>query len=129
MKLTIQRQRFLLLGAALGFLAVLFGAFGAHALKGNLSVAAMSQYQTAVQYHFYHVGAIFFAALSGEHAARPQWLTRALLGFVIGVVLFSGSLYLLALSGSTVFALVTPMGGLVLLFSWASLALAFLSKK
>ncbi|MFT5258322.1 MAG: uncharacterized membrane protein YgdD (TMEM256/DUF423 family) [Saprospiraceae bacterium] len=121
-----QQRRFICIGAALGLLAVFLGAFGAHALKGSLSESALNQYRIGVAYQFYHIGAILFGALAINIAGRPGLLIKALWGFVLGIVLFSGSLVLLALSGAKYFALATPLGGIVFLVSWAGLFMAFL---
>ena len=90
---------FIILGSCCGMLAVIFGAFGAHALKGRLDDYAMGVFETAVQYHFYHSFALLavgIIALSQPHSAMLRssgWL------FFLGLVIFSGSLYLLSLSG------------------------------
>ncbi len=117
---------FLLLAAGNGFLAVALGAFGAHALAARLSVELMNTFQTAVQYHFYHSLALFgtaLLALQYPSAALPKAAGQL---FFAGIVLFSGSLYLLALTGVRWLGAVTPVGGLAFLAGWLCLcAFAF----
>jgi uncharacterized membrane protein YgdD (TMEM256/DUF423 family) len=116
-------KTFLLLGAVAAFLAVILGAFGAHALRGRLSPEMLAVFQTGVQYHMYHALAlILVSAIMGRMSG---WLIQtAGWCFVAGIVLFSGSLYLLAATGVTVLGAVTPIGGLAFLIGWACLAFA-----
>ena len=116
-------KTFLLLGAVAAFLAVVLGAFGAHALRGRLSPEMLAVFQTGVQYHVYHALAlILVSAIMGRMSG---WLIQtAGWCFVAGIVLFSGSLYLLAATGVTVLGAVTPIGGLAFLIGWACLAFA-----
>ncbi len=124
-----QSRRFLCLGTLLGFIAVLLGAFGFHALKGQLTEAAINQYRIGVEYQFYHVSVILIGALAFDKAAQPKWLIRSLSGFVVGIILFSGNLFLMAVTGSKLFGFVTPLGGVVLVFSWLAFILAFTLEK
>ena len=106
------------------FLAVALGAFGAHALKARLSAEMSGVWQTAVQYHAWHALALFALGLLMLH-----WPERADLGIAAwlllgGIVLFSGSLYALALSGERWLGAVTPIGGVLFLAGWAVLAWA-----
>ena len=116
-------KTFLLLGAIAAFLAVILGAFGAHALRGRLSPGMLAVFQTGVQYHVYHALAlILVSAIMGRMSG---WLIQtAGWCFVAGIVLFSGSLYLLAATGVTVLGAITPIGGLAFLIGWACLAFA-----
>ena len=114
---------FLLAGALAGFTAVAFGAFGAHALRGRLTPEMLAAFETAVRYQMYHALAILavgvmMARLGGWLFAVAGWL------FTAGIVLFSGSLDVLALTGVTAFGAVTPVGGLLLLAGWACLIVA-----
>lgn len=113
----------LLFAAGNGFLAVALGAFGAHALQARLGAELMATYQTAVQYHFYHALALFGAALLSQQFP-VEILPRA--GgylFFAGIVLFSGSLYVLALTGARWLGAITPIGGLAFLAGWLCLGL------
>lgn len=112
-----------LVSAGLLFLAVAAGAFGAHALRARVSPDLLAAFQTAVQYHFLHALGLFGIALLWQ-----QWPdARAALGWsalllLAGIVLFSGSLYALVLTGMRAFGVVTPFGGTALLAGWAVLA-------
>lgn len=107
----------LTVAAVNGFLAVGAGAFGAHGLRAHLDAQAMSTFQTAVLYHMFHALAIGIAAV-GLRTTASATATF----FLAGIVLFCGSLYLLALTGVRAFAFVTPFGGLAFLLGWATLA-------
>jgi uncharacterized membrane protein YgdD (TMEM256/DUF423 family) len=114
-------RRFLLLGALSAFAAVAAGAFGAHALRAHLTPDLLSVYETAARYQMYHALGLIAVALVSAHT--PQRLTAAAgWCFVWGTVLFSGSLYLLAFTGSTWLGIVTPFGGVLFLVGWACLA-------
>jgi uncharacterized membrane protein YgdD (TMEM256/DUF423 family) len=113
----------LLVGAVNGFLAVAAGAFGAHALEGRLVPSMTTIFSTAAHYHLVHALATVAAALAARGAARGRAGAAALL-FTIGTVLFSGSLYLYALTATPVLVVLTPFGGLAFLAGWAVLAWA-----
>ena len=99
-----------------GALAVALGAFGAHALRGHLEAANLiSTWETATQYHLLHAAAVLAAALAG----RAYRLSAVL--WLVGIALFSGSLYLMAAFGWRWMGPVTPVGGLVLIVAWLSL--------
>lgn len=113
-------------GAIAGLTAVALGAFGAHALRAQLDESAMSVYRTAVEYHFYHAVALTtVGALASLHpgARELAWAGGA---FAVGIVVFSGSLYLLATTGTRWLGAVTPLGGLAFLAGWALLLVAAL---
>src|SRR6058998_1455824 len=116
-------KTFLLTGAGAGFLAVALGAFGAHGLRARVSPDMLAVFETGVRYHVYHAVAI---VLVGLIAARLDgWLIRAAgWCFTAGIVLFSGSLYVLATSGIALFGAITPLGGLAFLGGWAFLIAA-----
>jgi len=116
-------RTFLLLGAVAAFLAVTLGAFGAHGLRGRLSPDMMAVFQTGVQYHMAHALAlILVSAIMGRMGG---WLIQtAGWSFVAGMVLFSGSLYVLAITGISTFGAITPIGGVAFLIGWACLAFA-----
>jgi uncharacterized membrane protein YgdD (TMEM256/DUF423 family) len=116
-------RTFLLIGAVLGFLGVAFGAFGAHALRSRLSADMLAVFETAVRYQMYHVFAILIVAAAIGHIGNARMLVIAGWCFTAGVVLFSGSLYALALTGTSVLGAITPFGGLFLLAGWAFLVI------
>lgn len=103
----------------LGFLAVLLGAFGAHALEGRLTPEHLEVWQTASRYHFYHSLALLalgLFALSGAENTKASVLL-----WTAGIIIFCGSLYLYALLGIKFFALIAPVGGLTLMAGWLAL--------
>lgn len=119
-------QLFAALAAASGLIAVALGAFGAHALKQRLPDDLMAVYQTAVQYQFWHTAALLAVALLMLHFPQQALLRWSGWAFVAGLLVFSGSLYLLALTGTRWLGAITPLGGLALLAGWALLLVAML---
>lgn len=109
---------FLVLGSFNALLAVLLGAFGAHALKARLAPDLLAVYQTAVQYHFYH--ALGLLVVGTVALSMPNnGLLKYSGGFMLaGIVLFSGGLYLLAVSGLRILGAITPLGGLCFILAW-----------
>src|SRR5262252_4517431 len=121
-------RTFLLIGAVLGFIGVAAGAFGAHALRARLSPEMLSVFETGVRYQMYHAFAVLIVAAAIGHIGAARLLVLAGWSFFIGVLLFSGSLYVLALSGAGILGAVTPFGGLLFLIGWACLAVFALAK-
>lgn len=114
--------RTLLLAAAVaGFLAVAAGAFGAHALEGRISPRHMAAFETGIRYHAWHALALLALAPSAARWPDPLWGVAGAL-FAAGILVFSGSLYLLALTGVRWLGAVTPVGGAAFLAGWASVA-------
>lgn len=108
-------------GAAFGLLAVALGAFGAHGLRTVLEANGRQEtFELAVRYQFYHCLAIMFCAVL-LRLGISKWMDTAALFFILGVIVFSGSLYALALSGMTKLGMITPIGGLCFLIGWALL--------
>lgn len=121
---------FLVLAGIFGFLGVALGAFGAHGLKAKLEAAAdgavrLGWWQTGAQYHLVHALALVVAAYL---AARQGGTAASVAGFCFagGIVLFSGSLYTMTLTGVRVLGAVTPFGGLLMLVGWAAVVMAAL---
>ena len=117
-------KTFLIIAAVNGFLAVALGAFGAHGLKAKLAPDLMAVYQTAVQYHFYHLLALMFTAVLLMQWPQSIWLRVSGYAFIIGIILFAGSLYVLAITGIRWLGAITPLGGLSFLIAWAAIAVA-----
>lgn len=115
---------FIMLASVSGFLAVAFGAFGAHALDNRLDEYGMGVYETAVQYHFYHSLALLGVGLFALYQPSGAVLRSSGVLFLIGIVVFSGSLYLLSLTGARWLGAITPLGGLAFLAGWACLVAA-----
>jgi uncharacterized membrane protein YgdD (TMEM256/DUF423 family) len=98
-----------------GALAVALGAFAAHGLKNHLSPQLMQTYQTAVQYHFIHTLALLAIINLPLSKRSLAWVARS---FLLGILLFSGSLYALALTGISAIGLLTPLGGSAFICGW-----------
>jgi uncharacterized membrane protein YgdD (TMEM256/DUF423 family) len=121
------RFSFVAMACFLAFFAVAFGAFGAHALESRVSSARIETWTVAVHYHSLHALAMIAlsAAVDNKHSV---WLKRAQGFFVMGVCVFSGSLYLLVLTDTPQLGAVTPLGGASLLAGWACAFLAAVRK-
>ena len=115
---------YLLIAALSGFLAVALGAFGAHGLKQRLSPDLLAVFQTGVQYHFYHTLALLLVAVLMLHWPHNTALRWSALLFCIGMLIFSGSLYALSISGVRWLGAIAPIGGLALLAGWIALVVA-----
>ena len=121
-------RRLAFLTAFLGFTAVALGAFGAHGVKAAVlglpdALERLAWWETAARYHAAHALAVGLAAVMSAHVAGRFASTTAVL-FTIGILLFSGSLYVMALTGARTLGVVTPMGGLFLLAGWLAFGLA-----
>ena len=121
----IMDRTFAFIGSLLAMVAVIFGAFGAHALRGRLSPEDLITFETGVRYQMYHALALLAVAWAASRwpsgaTTAAGWL------FVLGIVVFSGSLYVLVLTGQRWLGAVTPLGGLAMIGGWASLAWAIL---
>ena len=115
----------MVVGSLLGACGVALGAFGAHGLKSRVDPAMLAVFETAVRYHLTHALALLAVAWARERwpgtpATAAGWL------FLTGIVIFSGSLYLMVLTGARWLGAVTPLGGLALIAGWCALALAAL---
>jgi uncharacterized membrane protein YgdD (TMEM256/DUF423 family) len=117
-------------GAWSGGTAVALGAFGAHGLRSILSPEMLAVYETGVRYQMYHALALIAAGVAGFSARDPErrLLLGASLAFGCGTLLFSGSLYALALTGIRALGAVTPAGGLAFIAGWALFGAAFLRR-
>lgn len=111
----------LILAAANGFIAVSLGAFGAHGLEELLAADLLSTFQTGVEYHMYHSLALLGTAVLAIQFPAEKRLRLSGMLFLLGIVFFSGSLYVLALSGVGWLGAITPIGGVFFLAAWASL--------
>jgi uncharacterized membrane protein YgdD (TMEM256/DUF423 family) len=118
---------FLVIASILGGLSVITGAFGAHALKGQLTQPLLEIFITGTRYQMYHALALLFVGLWIDRSETPQpWLVAAGWVFITGILLFSGSLYILSWSGISGLGIITPIGGLALIGGWACLTIAAL---
>jgi uncharacterized membrane protein YgdD (TMEM256/DUF423 family) len=109
------------LAAILGFVGVALGAFGAHALRGRVAPEMIEVWKTGVLYHLLHTLALLGLAALGARAGRPRLVAGLFLG---GIAVFSGSLYLLVLTGVRTWGAVTPIGGLAFMAGWIALAIS-----
>ena len=116
-------RRLLALGAVSGFLAVALGAFGAHGLEGKVDEHLQKVFETGARYQMYHALALLVCAWVSRECSEA-WAARAGGCFVIGTVLFSGSLYLRVLLDQKWLGAITPLGGLAFLAGWVCLACA-----
>lgn len=119
--MTINRT-YLIIGGILGFLGVAIGAFGAHSLKPYIAPEMLEIYKTGVMYQLIHVVIITALSLAGDMFRKSLFL------FTVGIVLFSFSLYIYALTGIKTFALITPVGGLLFLAGWVFVVVSGLKK-
>ncbi len=126
------KKRIIASGAILGMIAIILGAFGAHALKKVLSIDQLVTFETGVRYQMYHA---LFLLFIGNYDALSQKKQKAIYYLVLtGVALFSGSIYLLATNSLTSFdfkiiGFVTPIGGLLLIIAWFVLLTSIFDKK
>ena len=112
-----------MIGAILLALAVILGAFGAHGLKGRLDEYSMSVYEKAVFYHFIHALGVLVVAILPRTGTFPEGPAGTVcLILTIGIVIFSGSLYLLAVTGNRILGAITPVGGVAFIVAWLLLA-------
>jgi uncharacterized membrane protein YgdD (TMEM256/DUF423 family) len=117
---------FLVLGCIAALLAVVLGAFGAHALRARIAPELMSIYKTGVEYHFYHALGMILVGLAALHLPESAYLRGAGWAMLAGIVLFSGSLYLLSLTGRGWLGAITPLGGVAFIAAWGLFAAAVL---
>jgi uncharacterized membrane protein YgdD (TMEM256/DUF423 family) len=127
-KLTKMNKRIILIAAFFGMSAVALGAFGAHGLEEKISDQHLETWETAVDYHFYHTFALLF--LSTFSRAKNNYIKTSFICFALGIMLFSGSLYLLSTYSLTGFLKpgilgpITPIGGVLFIVGWINLFIA-----
>jgi uncharacterized membrane protein YgdD (TMEM256/DUF423 family) len=125
-------KNFFLLGIVLCLLSVVLGAFAAHGLKNLISAQSVTVFQTGVQYQFYHGIALLVLGVAQPQLmpsdTQTTYARRAGMLFVIGTVLFSGSLYLIATTGIKIFGPITPIGGVCFIVGWLLMFLAVVKK-
>ncbi|MBV5259564.1 DUF423 domain-containing protein [Synechococcus moorigangaii CMS01] len=116
---------FLVIAPILAGLAVAAGAFASHGLKGTLDPKALDIWETAAKYQMYQAIALLLVGLFSAQGSLPQsWLNGAGIAFMVGIALFSGSLYALSLSGIKILGAITPLGGAAFIMGWICLAIA-----
>src|SRR3989344_4495101 len=115
---------FLILGGINAALVVMLGAFGAHGLKAKLTVEMLAVYQTGVHYHLFHALGLLTVGLVATQIADSVWLKWSGWLMLLGIILFSGSLYVLSVSGLRWLGMVTPFGGLAFIAAWIVFVIA-----
>jgi uncharacterized membrane protein YgdD (TMEM256/DUF423 family) len=115
---------FLILGGINAALVVMLGAFGAHGLKTKLTVEMLAVYQTGVHYHLFHALGLLAVGLVATQIADSVWLKWSGWLMLAGIILFSGSLYMLSVSGLRGLVMVTPFGGLAFIAAWIVFVIA-----
>lgn len=124
----MKNRNILLAGAVFMALGVLLGAFGAHALKKILSPEMLDVYKTGVEYQFYHAIGLLLVGLIGFHL-ESKWLRWSGIFLIVGIVIFSGSLYALSISGIKILGAITPIGGLSFVAGWVCLAVGIVQQR
>jgi uncharacterized membrane protein YgdD (TMEM256/DUF423 family) len=119
-------KTFIVLGSLNAFLSVALGAFGAHGLKSKLSADMLAVYQTGVQYHAIHAIGLILIAILSDKLPGSSLIVWSGWSLFVGIILFSGSLYVLSITGIKVLGAITPLGGLAFLLGWLLLAVAAL---
>ncbi len=122
-------EKFILYAAVNGFLVVALGAFGAHGLEDKISEASLNTWNTAVLYQMFHVLALILSAFLCYIFPASKSFSRSGYAFQFGILLFSGSLYLLALTRISLIAYITPFGGLSFLVGWGLIVYGLLSSR
>ena len=122
----ISFKTWLALAAASGFVAVAAGAFGAHGLEGRVGAAELAAFEAGARYQMYHALALLAVAWLADRGIAPRAVSVSGYAFVVGTVLFSGSLCVLGLTGSHALVWLTPLGGLGFLAGWGGLFVAAL---
>ncbi|KGP80796.1 DUF423 domain-containing protein [Paenibacillus sp. UMB7766-LJ446] len=117
------QRKWMMMGAVLTMLSVAIGAFGAHMLKESIGADAIAVYETGVQYHMIHaIGLLIIGLTAGQlgPSTKLKWAARLLF---IGIIVFSGSLYVLSISGIKILGAITPIGGVAFIVGWLLLAM------
>ena len=115
----------ILLGAGNAALAILFGAFAAHALRNSLSEQMLSIFQTAVDYHLYHALGLIIIGLLICQRSYSRLLNLSAIAMLVGIIVFCGSLYLLSLTGKSWLGMITPLGEVTFIASWILIVIAY----
>lgn len=116
----------ILLGSGNAALAIIFGAFAAHAINDHLSERMLAVFNTAVDYHLYHALGLIVVGLLIAHHPKSKALRSAIFLMLTGIILFCGSLYTLSLTGITKLGMITPFGGVAFIMAWGLVFVAFI---
>jgi len=129
MSASVRLNQSLACAGLLGVTAVLAGTFGAHGLKGVLSEEMLATFEIGVRYHLYHAVAVLAIAAFAMTGRENRWITYAARLMTIGVIVFSGSLYALALTNQRWLGMITPLGGVAFIAGWVMVFIAARSSK
>ena len=129
MRCTMPAKMFLAIGALAMLAAVALGAFGAHALKTRITPDMLAVYHTGVEYHAYHALGLLAVGLAAQRLPDSAWMRASGWLMLAGIVLFSGSLYLLAVTGMRALGAVTPFGGVAFMLAWGLFAVAAIKSR
>lgn len=122
-------RKFMMIGSINALLSVALGAFGAHILKSKIDSDMLAVYETGIQYHMMHALGLIAIALMAERFEQRKLVSAAGWLLLIGIILFSGSLYVLSMSGIKVLGAITPFGGVAFLAGWLCVFLAAMKQK
>lgn len=125
-EINITAKLFLFLGSINAMLAVVFGAFGAHALKARLDENMLKVFHTGVEYHFYHALGLLLVGIIALNIPITNIIKSSGWMMFAGIIIFSGSLYLLSILNLRWLGMITPIGGLLFILSWLCLAIAII---
>lgn len=125
----MRSRAIIIVGAVLMALAVAFGAFGAHIVQDMLTPERFDVYKTAVEYHFYHAMGLLFVGVFARQFGSTKWFRMSAAFMFTGIVIFSGSLYLLTLTDTGWLGAITPIGGAAFILGWGALAIAVLKHR
>ncbi len=124
------QKTFIIAGSIIGLLAVVLGAFGAHSFEASLQASGrLATYETAARYQMYAALALVLVGILADKFQASKWINYAGWCFVIGSIVFSGSLYLICLTGIKTWGAVAPIGGLLLMLGWLNICLAAINHK
>lgn len=117
-------KTFIIIAAINAALAVALGAFGAHGLEGKIADKYLETWQTGVQYQMFHAGGLFVIGLLWNHLSSHNLLSWSGWAMLAGIILFSGSLYILSVSGISKLGMITPLGGVAFITAWILMIVA-----
>lgn len=119
---------YLIIGIAFALLANILGAFGTHSLQKTLTIHQLEIFKTGIEYQFNHSLGLLILAILMFHI-KNRWIVAGGISFIIGIILFSGSLYALSLTTITTLGLITPLGGLAFIFGWVLLGIGIINHR
>lgn len=125
----ITKKLFFITGSLFGLLSVMLGAFAAHGLQNSIDAKTLAVFHTGVEYQFYHSFALLITGIIIHLFPATRLLKIAGIAFLMGIIIFSGSLYLYVFTANKIFGMITPIGGLSFIAGWICLSTAFITMK